>query len=166
MTTIAQQARRLKQRLPEVIGTGLVQSLMEKLPRVFRERILTPAIVVQLLVLRILEGNTAYAHLPHLAHMAFTASAFCQALARLPLELDVLPKNGKLARSESFALNLEGEALCHQRTDPPGDSNPRRRPRERSLQYSRESDCRGPQRTGSGKEPSCHRRAFERWKPP
>ena len=87
MTTIAAELPRLKGRLPDLIAPSFIEPLMAKLPIVFRVRILTPVVVVQLLVLRVLEANTAYAHLPHLANLSFTASSFCQALARLPLEL-------------------------------------------------------------------------------
>jgi hypothetical protein len=87
MTTITAEVGRLKQRLPNLISPALVEALVAKLPQAFRRRILTPVLVIQLLVLRVLECNTAYAHLPHLARVSFTPSAFCQALARLPLEL-------------------------------------------------------------------------------
>ena len=87
MTTIASKVRRLKQQLPDLISPALIHVLLQKMSHRFRQRILTPVLVIQLLVLRVLQANTAYAHLPHLAQCAFTPSAFCQALARLPLEL-------------------------------------------------------------------------------
>ena len=87
MTTIAAGIQRLKGRLPDLISPGLIDALLVKLPQRFRQRLLTPLVVIQLLVFRVLEANTAYTHLPHLGGMSFTASAFCQALARLPLEL-------------------------------------------------------------------------------
>ena len=87
MTTIAAEVQRLKGRLPDLISPALIDALLRKLPQRFRRRILTPLVMIQLLVLRVLEANTAYAHMPHLAGMAFTPWAFCQGLARLPLEL-------------------------------------------------------------------------------
>lgn len=87
MTTIAAAAQRLKGQLPDLISPTLIHGLLQKISHRFRRRILTPVLVIQLLVLRVLSANTAYAHLPHLAQCAFTPSAFCQALARLPLEL-------------------------------------------------------------------------------
>ncbi len=87
MTTIAAEVRRLKGRLPDLLSPTLIAGLLRKLPQTFRRRLLTPVLVIQLLVLRVLQANTAYAHLPHLAQVSFTPSAFCQALARLPLEL-------------------------------------------------------------------------------
>ena len=40
---------------------------------------------IHLFVLQVLHGNTACAHLPHLAGIAFTDSAYCEARSRLPL---------------------------------------------------------------------------------
>jgi hypothetical protein len=40
---------------------------------------------MQLFLWQILHGNTACSHLPHLAGLRFTAAAYCQARARLPL---------------------------------------------------------------------------------
>ena len=87
MTSITQAVRRLKQRLPEFLAPELITALCLKCSCGFRVRTLTPVLIVQLLVLRVLCGNTAYSHLPHLAQVNFTASAFCQALRKLPLEL-------------------------------------------------------------------------------
>jgi hypothetical protein len=51
----------------------------------WRDRVLTPVTTVQLVLLQILHGNTACSHLPHLSGLRFTAAAYCQARARLPL---------------------------------------------------------------------------------
>jgi hypothetical protein len=51
----------------------------------WRNRVLTPVTTVQLLLLQGLHGNTACRHLPHLSGLRFTATAYCQARARLPL---------------------------------------------------------------------------------
>ena len=47
--------------------------------------VLTPVTTMQLFLLQILHGNTACSHLPHLSGLRFTAAAYCQARARLPL---------------------------------------------------------------------------------
>jgi hypothetical protein len=47
--------------------------------------VLTPVITIQLLLRQILHGNTACTHLPHLSGLRFTAAAYCQARAKLPL---------------------------------------------------------------------------------
>jgi hypothetical protein len=51
----------------------------------WRDRVLTPVTTVQLFLLQILHGNTACSHLPHLSGLRFTAAAYCQARAKLPL---------------------------------------------------------------------------------
>src|SRR5882724_8672926 len=51
----------------------------------WRDHVLTPVTTMQLFLLQILHGNTACSHLPHLSGIRFTAAAYCQARARLPL---------------------------------------------------------------------------------
>jgi hypothetical protein len=51
----------------------------------WRDRVLTPVTTVPLLLLRMLHGHTACSHLPPLAGLQFSAAAYCQARARLPL---------------------------------------------------------------------------------
>jgi hypothetical protein len=53
----------------------------------WRDRVLTPVTTIQLFLLQILHGNTACSHLPHLSGLRFSASAYCQARARLPLRV-------------------------------------------------------------------------------
>jgi hypothetical protein len=47
--------------------------------------LLTPAAIIHWFLIPILRGNTALTHVSMMAGRAFTASAFCQARARLPL---------------------------------------------------------------------------------
>jgi hypothetical protein len=47
--------------------------------------LLTPAAIIHWFLIQILHGNTALTHISLMAGRAFTASAFCQARARLPL---------------------------------------------------------------------------------
>jgi hypothetical protein len=56
----------------------------------WRDRVLTPVTTMQLFLLQILHGNTACSHLPHLSGIRFTAAAYCQARARLPLRVFAL----------------------------------------------------------------------------
>jgi Transposase DDE domain len=51
----------------------------------WRDRVLTPVTTIQLFLLQMLHGNAACSHLPHLSGRRFSASAYCQARARLPL---------------------------------------------------------------------------------
>src|SRR5919198_5678304 len=51
----------------------------------WRDRVLTPVTTIQLFLLQMLHGNTACTHLPHLSGLRCSASAYCQARAKLPL---------------------------------------------------------------------------------
>jgi len=51
----------------------------------WRERLLDPVTTIHLFLLQVLHGNAARSHLPRLTGQPFTASAYCQARARLPL---------------------------------------------------------------------------------
>ena len=53
----------------------------------WRERVLTPVTTIQLFLLQMLHGNTACSHLPYLSGLRFSASAYCQAPSKLPLDL-------------------------------------------------------------------------------
>jgi hypothetical protein len=58
-----------------------------------RNRMLTPVTTMQLFLLQILHGNTGCSYLPHLSGWRFSAAAYCQARARLPLSVfDLLPE--------------------------------------------------------------------------
>src|SRR5512132_2908844 len=56
----------------------------------WRDRVLTPVTTVHLFLLQILHSNTACSHLPHLSGLRFTAAAYCQARAKLPLRFFAL----------------------------------------------------------------------------
>jgi hypothetical protein len=51
----------------------------------WRDRVLPPVTTMQLFLLQILHGNTACRHLPHLSGVRFSAAAYGQARAKLPL---------------------------------------------------------------------------------
>ena len=53
----------------------------------WRDRMLTPAATVRLFLVQILHGNVAINALRHLAQMTASASSYCEARTRLPLEL-------------------------------------------------------------------------------
>jgi hypothetical protein len=53
----------------------------------WRERLLDPVTTIHLSLAQILHRNTACAHLPRIAGRPFTASAYRQARARLPLRV-------------------------------------------------------------------------------
>jgi hypothetical protein len=56
----------------------------------WRHRVLTPVTTIQLFLLQLLHGNTACSHRPHLSGLRFSAAAYCQARAKLPLRFFAL----------------------------------------------------------------------------
>lgn len=56
----------------------------------WRDRRLTPVATLQLFLLQILHGHTARRQLPHPSGLRFSAAAYCQARAKLPLHLFAL----------------------------------------------------------------------------
>ena len=87
MATITHALRRIKDDLAEILSESFVHQVAKDLGHAWRDRLLDPVTTLHLLLLQILHGNTAYAHLPHLAGLRVTASAICQAKRRLPAAL-------------------------------------------------------------------------------
>src|SRR5262249_47820634 len=75
----------------------------------WRDRLLPPVTTRHLFLLQIGHGNTACSHVPHLSGLRFSASAYCQARAKLPLYFfDLLL--GRLCRSSKHGT---AEAVSH-----------------------------------------------------
>jgi len=77
--------RQLRQDLSACLDRPAVLEVCRTLGHTWRESLLDPVATLHLFLLQVLHGNTALAHLPRLAGQTFTAAAFCQARARLPL---------------------------------------------------------------------------------
>ncbi|QEL16298.1 IS4 family transposase [Limnoglobus roseus] len=74
--------RQIRADVAAALAPASIRHACETAGHTWRDRLLDP---VHLLVLQILHGNTACAHLPRLTGRSFSASAYCQARARLPL---------------------------------------------------------------------------------
>ena len=83
--TLMTALRQVRDDLANALEPLAVRDLCRSLGLRWRERLLDPVATIHLFLLQILHGNTACAHLPRLAGRTFTASAYCQARARLPL---------------------------------------------------------------------------------
>src|SRR5262245_19188910 len=83
--TLTAALRQVRDDLAALLEAAALRELCQSLGHRWRDRLLDPVTTIHLFLLQILHGNTACAHLPRLAGMAFTASAYCQARARLPL---------------------------------------------------------------------------------
>jgi Transposase DDE domain len=89
-TSIAGAVARIKEDLAAALDPRSVERVCRELGHDWRERELDPAATVALFVQQVLHGNCPCSEVRHLAGPAgiaarFTASAYCQARARLPL---------------------------------------------------------------------------------
>jgi hypothetical protein len=71
--------------LARLLDRDAIHERCRALGHAWRRCGLDPFAILHVFLIQVLHGNTALAHLPHLAGRTFTASAFCQARARLPL---------------------------------------------------------------------------------
>jgi len=85
--SIADVVRQFKREWTECLAPEAISQLCREAGLSWRERLLTPAVTVQLMLLQVLHGNTAVSHLPHLAKMRFCSSSFVRARMRLPLSI-------------------------------------------------------------------------------
>jgi Transposase DDE domain len=69
----------------KVLSAETIRHVCLCLGHVWRDRVLDPVTTIHVFLLQILHGNIACSALPRLAGLAFTATAYCQARARLPL---------------------------------------------------------------------------------
>ena len=86
-SSIAAALRRIKRDPLGVIRRNVIEKVCAELGHTWRERELDPTITVAMFVQQIIHGNTPCGEVRHIAGKAFTASAWCQARARLPLEV-------------------------------------------------------------------------------
>ena len=85
--SIAAALARIKQDPLAAVTPGAVLELCREVNYDWRDRQLDPAVTLALFVQQIVHGNTPCSEVRHLAAESFSASAWCQARARLPLEV-------------------------------------------------------------------------------
>jgi len=83
--SLADALRQVRDDLATLLEPEPLRQLCRDCGHRWRDRVLGPVTTIHLFVLQVLHGNTACAHLPHLAGIAFTDSAYCDARSRLPL---------------------------------------------------------------------------------
>src|SRR5688500_9244116 len=84
MGIVGRAVSRIKGDLDGLLGKGVVEAACRACGHSWRERVLGPVTTVHLLILQLLEA-TALAGLRHVSGVHASASALCQAKARLPL---------------------------------------------------------------------------------
>jgi hypothetical protein len=85
--SMAQALKQIKNDLAQHLEPQVIRDICKAAGHTWRQRLLDPVTTIHLFVLQILHGNTAVNHLRHLANLTFTAAAYCQARARLPLDV-------------------------------------------------------------------------------
>lgn len=83
--SIACPTVRIKRRLCQLLPDDAIVQACRQAGHAWRVRKFDPVATVHLFVLQVLNGNTAIAHLRHLAGSAVNAAAYCRARMRLPL---------------------------------------------------------------------------------
>jgi hypothetical protein len=87
MASLAFTLRQIKDNPRQFLDPKLIARVCDRLGYHWRQRELDPATTIGLFIQQILHGNTPCSEIRHLAHQDFSASAWCQARARLPLPL-------------------------------------------------------------------------------
>lgn len=87
MVTILPALRQVRKDLAELLDRKVVEQVCRELEYTWRDRQLDPYTTLHLFILQVVNQNTAMTHLPHLSGERFSASAYCQARQRLPVEL-------------------------------------------------------------------------------
>jgi hypothetical protein len=77
--------RQIRQDVDLHLNKSVITEACKRAGHVWRECLLTPFAIVHWFLLQVASGNTALTHISLLAGRAFTAEAYCQARARLPL---------------------------------------------------------------------------------
>ena len=87
MASIASALERIKQNPLGAVGPSLIEAVCERHGYSWRERELDPATTIALFLQQVTHGNLPCTEVRHLAGQSFTAQAYCQARARVPLKV-------------------------------------------------------------------------------
>src|SRR5688572_32938922 len=85
ITVLGARRRLHRMGLGDCLPEQRFEQLLAERGLTWRQRLLTPAVVVRLFILQVLCGNVAINALRQLSGTQFSAAAFCKARARLPL---------------------------------------------------------------------------------
>src|SRR5215204_5727790 len=85
--SLSKALARIKRDVAEALSPDAIRAASRQVGHSWRERLLDPVATLHLFLLQVLHSNAACAHVLHWAGKTFTAEAYCQARARLPLAL-------------------------------------------------------------------------------
>ena len=103
--TLTQVVQQFQQDWTAQLAPHIILTVCQDIGYEWRERCLDPVTTLQLFFVQVAHGNTACTHLRHLTKLDVTASAYCQARTRLPLEVF------------NRLLRAVGDALQHEPLD-------------------------------------------------
>jgi hypothetical protein len=84
---ISEVVRQFKQNWTSQLDDQAIGEVCREVGMTWRQTILTPIVTIKVFCLQILHGNTACEGMRHLARMAFTGAAYCEARMRIPLSV-------------------------------------------------------------------------------
>src|SRR5258708_14658994 len=87
MASIASSLQRIKDNPLGLLAGGMLEEACHDCHYTWRERELDPATTIALFLQQVVHGNTSCGEVRHLAGRSFTAQAYCDARARLPLSV-------------------------------------------------------------------------------
>jgi hypothetical protein len=85
MASIADALERIKENPLNLLTRRLIEQICRDHDYRWRERELDPAATIALFAQQVIHGNAPCSEVPRIARSSFTAQAYCQARARLPL---------------------------------------------------------------------------------
>jgi hypothetical protein len=84
---ISEVVRQFKHEWTSQLDDETIAEVCRQEGMTWRQTVLTPIVTIKLFFLQILHGNTACEGVRHLARMAFTGAAYCEARMRIPLSV-------------------------------------------------------------------------------
>ena len=87
MASISRAVAAIKPEPDRFISPAMVERVCREAGHRWRERVLTPLVTLRLFLLQVLHGNIACRAVRQLSKFDFTDSSYCDARARLPLDL-------------------------------------------------------------------------------
>jgi hypothetical protein len=106
-------ARLRREPLEDCALADRVNQLCAQQSHCWRNRMLTPLVMVRLMLLQVLHGNTAITHLRQLSGLCFAPSSFCEARERLPLRIwqELLQWAAQLAQASAKQMFIGTRVL-------------------------------------------------------
>jgi hypothetical protein len=119
--TLTQVVKQFQQEWTTQIEPAAILAACHGMGYTWRDRLLNPVLTMELFFVQVLNGNTACTHLRHLTKVAVSASAYCQARAKLPLTVFKCLLRAVSERLQSDPLE-EGRWLGHRTFSVDGSS--------------------------------------------